>query len=879
MLEIKNIKIPKGAKKAGLIGLGALAIGAVFGGSSTAEAAELQNQDAAINEMSNIAEASGDFYSDLLSLVTDIRNSLYRGVDEIAASHEAMEELPGEVYLASNALSLANNPLEKKVIESIGKNAARSTEKAATEAVTQVTKSIGTSAVKTGLKTGVKALGKAAGPVGLALDAGISVYEVAQNMSEANKQEATGKDLTKELYKKRVELQKAQKANDAEAVKRITMEVSAIESAIDAAADAQENATDQAVVSAVGGASGLAMGLAGAAAGAAIGSIVPGIGTVIGGAVGGVIGGVAGMLGAGAAAEAAVADTPEQRAEKIRLKREEYQAELRERERLASEKGVAESVAVALVASAQDQKDFENKLEGIVQMQKMGLSEAELEFLAENSANTEDMRNLTKQILSDPNKVYSNVGSIAVDVSAMRTNLMSLYHRVDEIEDGLKATLKFADGGIVTNATPAVVGEDGKEAIVPLEKPEEMKKVLSNLTSAEKLALIKALAKQRRGFTWNLIAEALQQILGIGKSATDSASVQDMLSTLSQNGVPGDDPATLEKILTMAGPYRAMVYERLLHGWQGKTKDGFKQRKKWFDEALSNAANQEGRDLIRGTYAERALDYGVSQLGKPYILESMGKLGYVCNELVNACIKASGFSMGKFRVNGVKATFANIKKGKMSGEDYPNFRIRDDLTPETAIPGMVFFQDSRKNQEGGFQPGHIGLVYYGHQKLHSSGGAASGCYTKEKFLPNWQTPCRGVTVTPFDGSNYVIGEFPGMFEQASGEWKPPANSSVPFGPVESLEKIPSTVKSASDTGLISSEEITNLMVQTSGVSRAIAADYAAQAIKMMDGKNKEEVIAILMEIAKYLKGIAVSSISSNKQPMMSVNRPAMSVYQ
>ena len=274
------------------------------------------------------------------------------------------------------------------------------------------------------------------------------------------------------------------------------------------------------------------------------------------------------------------------------------------------------------------------------------------------------------------------------------------------------------------------------------------------------------------------MGNALATVLGIGSNSTSSN--QNILDSLPKDGVPGDDQATLNRILGFAGPYAGIVYQRLLHGWKGNVKDGFKQRKKWYDEAIANAANQEGRELIRGTYAERALDYGVSELGKPYILRSLGKIGYVCNELVNACIQASGFNMGKFRVHGVKATFANIQKGKYSGNEYPNFRIRNDLTPQTAIPGMVFFQDSRKNQEGGFQPGHIGLVYYGHQKLHASGGSSD--YTKEGFLPNWQTPCRGVTVTPFDGSNYVIGEFPGLFEQVSGNSKSNTVSSIPFGP-------------------------------------------------------------------------------------------------
>ena len=442
-----------------------------------------------------------------------------------------------------------------------------------------------------------------------------------------------------------------------------------------------------------------------------------------------------------------------------------------------------------------------------------------------------------------------------------------------------------AAGGIYSSFTPAAVGEAGKEAVIPLERPDDMRRVLSNLSSNEKLSLLKALLGKRQSITWDLMSNALATVLGIGSNSTSSN--QSVLDSLPKDGVPGDDQATLNKILSYAGPYRGMVYQRLLHGWKNNVKDGFKQRKKWYDEAIANASNQEGRELIAGTYAERALDYGVSELGKPYILRSLGKIGYVCNELVNACIQASGFDMGKFRVHGVKATFANIKKGKYSGEEYPNFRIREDLTPQTAIPGMVFFQDARKNQEGGFQPGHIGLVYYGHQKLHAAGGSAN--YTKEGFLPNWQTPCRGVTVTPFDGSNYVIGEFPGLFEQATGDWKLPKGSSIPFGPTctapsgseiknysSADANFSSSVNSAvKKAGLLSDDEL-NELAKEAGLQNASAmTEFVKQAELLLNSnKDKDSIVAILLDIAKYLRG----AVTSSKQPMMSVARPAASMY-
>ena len=454
--------------------------------------------------------------------------------------------------------------------------------------------------------------------------------------------------------------------------------------------------------------------------------------------------------------------------------------------------------------------------------------------------------------------------------------------KANDIAQQANPVLGLAYGGVFNSLTPAVVGEAGKEAVIPLTRPDDMRRVLSDLSNNEKLALLKALLGKKQRITWSLMGNTLASILGIGSS--NASSNQSTLDYLPKEGVPGDDQATLNRILGFAGPYAGMVYQRLLHGWKGNVKDGFKQRKKWYDEAIANAANQEGRELIRGTYAERALDYGVSELGKPYILRSLGKIGYVCNELVNACIQASGFNMGKFRVHGVKATFANIQKGKYSGNEYPNFRIRNDLTPQTAIPGMVFFQDSRKNSEGGFQPGHIGLVYYGHQKLHASGGSSN--YTKEGFLPNWQTPCRGVTVTPFDGSNYVIGEFPGLFEQASGNFKSNIGSSIPFGPTITAtsgseiknysSSFSSSVNSAvKKAGLLSDDEL-NELAKEAGLQNASAmTEFIKQAeILLNSNKDRDSIVAILLDIAKYLRG----AVTSSKQPMVSVARPAASIY-
>ena len=428
-------------------------------------------------------------------------------------------------------------------------------------------------------------------------------------------------------------------------------------------------------------------------------------------------------------------------------------------------------------------------------------------------------------------------------------------------------SLKFwADGGVVNKPTAGVIGEAGKEAVLPLTDPSAMANVISQLSASDKALVLKTLLGSGNITSDGFVA-AIAKV--IGNKLNTSTATNSVLGSLPTSSVPGDDQATINKILSYAGHYSGLVYNLLLHGKNGKYKDAFKQRKKWYEEALANAANQEGRELIKGTYAERALDFGVSQLGKPYILNSLGKIGYVCNELVNAAIKASGFQMGKFRINGVKATFANINKGKMSGKGYPNFRIRDDLTPETATPGMLFFQDGRKNKEGGFQPGHVGLVYYGHQKLHSSGGSSD--YTKTGFLPNWQTPCRGVTVTPFDGGSYVIGELPGLFEQASGEFKLPSENSASFGPNAVIGNAGGN--QLSDLKKSARESVDAVLATTSGETKKISQEYIDQAMKLINGKNSADIVESLTMIIKYLKDIA-----SSKKTITPVSRPVANKF-
>ena len=476
-------------------------------------------------------------------------------------------------------------------------------------------------------------------------------------------------------------------------------------------------------------------------------------------------------------------------------------------------------------------------------------------------------------------KYISNLNNLLRELRVARDFYREM-HEDNSVTVNLKA---HAKGGIVDKATPALVGEAGKEAILPLTRKNDLARVLLSLNNDEKLNILRVILGHPSVRSTNGIFAMLERVLfnkisfvqyKQQKTTQQKTQPQDgqQLPTIPDGTfAPGDDPDTINKILSYASPeYRNILAQKLI--------DGRKKRKKWFDESLANASNMAGRELIRGTYAERALAAGVSQLGKPYILRSLGNLGYVCNELTDYAMRKSGFDMKDFRIYSVRQTFSNlvngrtgtIKSGARKGQkkEFPEFRLRPDLTPETAPPGMVFF--SKKNKDA--LPGHIGLVYYNHKILHSSGGSSN--YTPGGFLQGWQVPCRGVSVTDFNKSqHYEFGEFPGLFEKANGEFAGDINSS--FGPMAELSK----TKSNLDTQLeeqqrMVKEAMNAVIANTSGEVRKAAMQYAEQAMKLLDGKNTKDVIDSLGRIIQYLRSIATST----KSPTPNVSRAPVVKY-
>ena len=492
---------------------------------------------------------------------------------------------------------------------------------------------------------------------------------------------------------------------------------------------------------------------------------------------------------------------------------------------------------------------------------------------AKQKAADDELAKINSQAEATTNQIQKSAEQAHTDANSQNQSLKDIENAVRETSITSFVDKTFAQGGVVSNATPAMIGEAGKEAVLPLTNSANLAKVLAGLSGDEKLNILRAMMGASSSLSTDGFLTLLRSILGIKKltSTTGGSTSSSMQQTYNGTVAPGDDQATIEKIVSYAdASYQDELRQKLI--------DGRKKRKKWFDESLANASNTSGRELIRGTYAERALAAGVSQLGKHYILKSLGNIGYVCNELTDYAMRKSGFDMKDFRIYSVRQTFSNlvngrtgtIKSGARKGQkkEFPEFRLRPDLTTETAPPGMVFF--SKKNKDA--LPGHIGLVYYNHKILHSSGGSSN--YTDGGFLQGWQTPCRGVSVTDFNKSqHYEFGEFPGLFEKANGEFPGDINSS--FGPMAEISNTKSTLNNQLDEQRRMAKEAMDAVVaNTSGEAKKAAMQYAEQAMKLLDGKNSQEVIDSLGRIIHYLKSIATSS----KPPIPNVSRVPVSRF-
>lgn len=84
--------------------------------------------------------------------------------------------------------------------------------------------------------------------------------------------------------------------------------------------------------------------------------------------------------------------------------------------------------------------------------------------------------------------------------------------------DILKNIKFFENGGVVDKPTNSVVGENGKEVIFPLTKPDQIRKVLGDLSRNEKLRLLKELLSSNKKLSTSLLSEYIYSAMDKGRS-------------------------------------------------------------------------------------------------------------------------------------------------------------------------------------------------------------------------------------------------------------------------------------------------------------------------------------------------------------------------
>ena len=357
---------------------------------------------------------------------------------------------------------------------------------------------------------------------------------------------------------------------------------------------------------------------------------------------------------------------------------------------------------------------------------------------------------------------------------------------------------QFADGGVVNKATPSIIGEAGKEAVLPLTKPNAMASVLKSLSSDEKYTLIKSL-------------------IGSGGNLTKLDFIKALFSA-----VFGSSST------------------------------------KQTESAESLVSNELAQNIIAGAAAQKGHSY----------------TEMVCNQLVEAALRYAGFPLP---TTGVVTKHFNHPSMHLVLNDPVHGISPND---SALLPGMILFShpftqaeaDQLNRTKGGRRkagdPGHMG-IYAGNGLWWNS--TSSKRFVDYSSGNGINSTASGVALTkPYLTGTYKLyaaGYYDGMFGTSETRGLPRATANKSFA---------SDIDSAiSSTGLLSDNEIRSIK-KSSGNDPAMK-QYIDQATKLLTSGNHGDIVAILVEIARYLKGIA--SAPANKSPLFSASRPNVPVFQ
>lgn len=358
--------------------------------------------------------------------------------------------------------------------------------------------------------------------------------------------------------------------------------------------------------------------------------------------------------------------------------------------------------------------------------------------------------------------------------------------------EAFKNAKLFASGGIVNRATPAIVGEAGKEAVIPLTNQSAMTNVIKSLTADEKFSLIRSL-------------------LSAGGNLTKLDFIKILYSTIFGNSQSSSQTTSIGNLVQ----------------------------------------NDLTRAIIEGAAAQKGHSY----------TEMM------CNQLVETALKYAGFTPP---TTGIVTRHFNNPKMHLVLNDPVNGISPND---PALLPGMILFShpftqaeaDLLNRTKGGNRkagdPGHMG-IYAGDGLWWNSTSAKQ--FVDYSSGSGIKSTAAGVALTkPYKRGTYKLyaaGYYEGMFSNDAVSGLPRASAREGLG---------------ATSGLLSQDDIMSLE-SAAGSNSSIMRQYIDQANKLVSSDNKGDIIAILMEIAKYLKGIAAAP--SNKSSTIPVGRPLTPVY-
>lgn len=373
------------------------------------------------------------------------------------------------------------------------------------------------------------------------------------------------------------------------------------------------------------------------------------------------------------------------------------------------------------------------------------------------------------------------------------------------------AFITMGDGGVKSEATKAIVGEAGKEVIFPLTRPEQISKILKELSKNEKLLLLRELIKSGQSLSIPLLSDVI-------------------FAALSNNGSSDSD------------------IKGTVSGSVGQT------------------------DLSR-----KILEGAAAQKGHSYT-------EMVCNQMVEAALKYAGF---KLPTTGSVYRHFNNPAMKLVLNDPVN---GISATDPALVPGMIMFshpftQDEAVHYNNGKlkprkagDPGHMG-IYAGDGLWWNS--TSSKNFVDFSTGKGIKSTASGVALTkPMAKGTYKLfaaGYYDGMFDDSVANKLPTAQKGTLFDRTkEQAEKIfgnkeiPSESKQGTENLLTTSEMIS--LISEAGIFNAPAMmSYIEQAKKLAGGKTgKDDIMAVLLEIARYLRGMSSSKIAPVSRPMSQV---------